>query len=226
MPSSFLFDAAILDPDYNNPPNVAEASTPSTNDNSNIQLILGEDYPFLDFRRPGTPGGVGFYKVQAQVPLFDSLSTECALNCRAVTPAGLENNGVDDGPTCLSPNLTLFHDLGDGTALQGFVGKDLRANSAWREGLGHSIQYGMAWQQPVVPGSVDPSRGLFLFVEALGWYHDQATDPTAGLHPWEVLPGLHYRVSNDLWLSGAVILPVGPARATPNLWHITCSLQF
>ena len=131
MPSSFPFDPAVLDPDSNNPPSDPDGSmAPPTGDNSNIQLALGADYPFLDFRRQGTPGGIGYLMVHAEVPLFTSVNTECSLNCRAVTPGGPENNGLEEGPTCLSPNLTLFQELGEGTALQGFFGKDWRANSA------------------------------------------------------------------------------------------------
>ena len=41
-----------------------------------------------------------------------------------------------------------------------------------------------------------------------------------------MLPGLHWKVADNWWMSGGVILPVGAPRSEPGLWQFTCSLQF
>jgi hypothetical protein len=227
MPSAFLNDPGIPDPPVEKTLQAdADSSiTPAMGIPKNLQVVLGEDNPFFDFRRRQSPGGTGFYKIQTQFSLFDTPTTGCSLTCRAVTPAGIEWEGVNEGPTFVSPTLTLFHDLGGGTVFQGFLGKDLFANSRWRESMDESIQYGLAWQQPVLSVAPDLKRGLFVFLEALGRYRDQGDRPGV-LHAWELLPGLHLRMNEDWWLSGGVIVPVGPTRPESGLWHITCSRQF
>lgn len=230
MPAAFLSDPLGLgDADGDSPPPDPEAAlAPSdlaADAVARIQVAVGGDNPFFDFRRRGAPGGVGFYKIHTQVQLFDTGTTGCTLTCQAVRPAGLECNGVNDGPSFVSPALTLFHDLGDGTALHGFVGKDVRANATWRDGLTESFRYGVALQQPVPGLTTDPGKGLFVFVEALGRWGDR--DRASGaLHTWEVVPGLHYRVSDSWWLSGGVLVPVGPSRSGSGHWHLACSWQY
>jgi hypothetical protein len=230
MPVTFLGEPlGLIDSDADAPaPGPAAAPTPSeleAADLARVQVAMGEDNPFFDFRRRGAPGGVGFYKLHTQLQLFDTGMTGCTLTCQAVRPAGLESNGVNDGPSFVSPALTLFHDLGDGTALHGFVGKDVRANATWRDGLTDSFRYGVALQQPVPGLTTDPNRGLFLFVEALGRWGDRDRESGA-VHTWEVVPGLHYRMSDSWWLSGGVLVPVGPARTGSGQWHLACSWQY
>ena len=40
--------------------------------------------------------------------------------------------------------MAWFHEVGDGGAIQGFVGKKLRLDSGWGEHLGAGFAYGMA----------------------------------------------------------------------------------
>jgi hypothetical protein len=227
MPLTCLGDPLGLVPDGDDPPPDADAPPASPDpDLGRVQLAMGADNPFFDFRRRGSPGGVGYYKLHTQLQLFDTGVTGCTLTCQAVRPAGLESNGLSDGPSFVSSALTVFHDLGDGTALHGFVGKDVRANSAWREGVMEgSLRYGVAVQQPLpVLATTDPGKGLFLFVEAQGRWSDR--EPGAA-HSWEVVPGLHYRVSDSWWMSGGVLLPVGPTHyGSAGEWHLSCHWQY
>ncbi len=228
MPVTSLGDPlGLIDDDASPPPDpdAPLTSGPADNDGGPIQVSMGEDNPFFDFRRSGSPGGVGYYKVQTQLQFLDTGATGCTLCLQAVRPAGLESNGVNDGPSFVSPSLTVFHDLGDGTALHGFVGKDVRANATWRDGLtDNSLRYGVALQQPVPGVTTDPSKGLFVFVEAQGYWSDR---DQGALRSWEVVPGLHYRLSDSWWMSGGVLLPVGPTRyGSAGQWHLSCSWQY
>ncbi len=227
MPNTTLGDPLGLIDDDDSPPDpdAPVTATPSA-DGGPLQVSMGNDNPFLDFRRRGAPGGVGYYKVQGQLQFLDTGKTGCTLCFQAVRPAGLESNGVNDGPTFVSPAVTVFHDLGDGSALQGFVGKDVRANSAWRDGVadGGGLKYGLAVQQPVPGLTPDPSRGLFVFVEAQGFVGDRDQGTSRA---WELVPGLHYRLSDSWWMSGGVLLPVGPTRyGSAGQWHLSCSWQY
>ncbi len=224
MPLTFLGDPLGINPDSDDWP--AEADVPvSDGDRNALQVAMGADNPFLDFRRRGSPGGVGYYRLHTQVALFDTGITGCTLSCNAVRPAGVESNGLNDGPSFVSPALTVFHDFGDGTALHGFVGKDLRANSAWRDGVtDNNFHYGVALQQPVPVVTTDPGKGLFVFVEALGRYGER--DGTMN-YSWELVPGLHYRMSDSWWLSGGLLVPLGPTRSgNAGQWHVGCQWQY
>jgi len=226
MPSTSLGDPLGLIDDDTSPADPDGSLPPSSGDGGPVQVSMGQDNPFFDFRRRGAPGGVGYYKVQTQYLFLVTGRTGCTFTCQAVRPAGLESNGVNEGPSFVTPSLAVFHDLGDGTALHGFVGKDVRANSTWREGVSESggLQYGLALQQPLTSLPTDPSRGLFFFLEAQGYWsdHDQGA-----MRTWEVVPGLHYRFSDTWWLSGGVLVPVGPTRyGSPGHWHLSCSWQF
>jgi hypothetical protein len=226
MPVTTLCDPLGLIDDGDPPPDPDSSFLPSPPDPDapRVQVSMGQDNPFFDFRRRGSPGGIGYYKVHTQFQLFDTGQTGCTLTCQAVRPAGLESNGVNEGPTFVSPALTLFHDLGDGTALHGFVGKDVRANSTWRDGMTERVNYGLALQQPVPWLTNDPDCGLFLFFEAQGWWSDR----DQGLaHSWELVPGVHYRVGDNWWLSGGLLVPVGPTRyGSAGHWHLACSWHF
>jgi hypothetical protein len=191
-----------------------------------VQVSMGPDNPFFDLRRPGDPGGVGYYRVHTQVQLFESPNTGCAMALKAVTPAGREYDGVEYGPTVFSPEFSLFHALDDGTAIQGFVGKHVNLNSQRLGGeLNHAVQYGMAVQRPLL-GPADGAPGnVYWFVEALGRYRYDAASTVGPLSQWEVLPGLHWQVAPNWWMSGGIVVPVNTNPAT-NHWQITCSFQF
>ena len=154
------------------PVGLSDPDEPAANDPTDagpdwLTVTMGPDNPFFDLRRPGDPGGVGYYRVHTQVQLFDSPNTGCAVAFQAVKPAGRDNDGLEDGPTVVSPTVSLFHSLDDGTAIQGFVGKNVNLNSNWTGQLDQSVQYGMAVQRPILPGP-DGFGNLFVFVEALG----------------------------------------------------------
>jgi hypothetical protein len=193
-----------------------------------LQVSLGNDNPFFDFRLPGDPGGVGYYKVHTQLQLFGTRSTSFALSLQAVTPAGLDQDGVADGPTVVSPSLCVYHELGDGTALQGFIGRHLPVNASLASGPIHrNVQYGVAVQRPLLDTGPDNVGSFYLFVEALGRYRYDATD-TGPPAVWEMVPGVHWRMTDNLWLSGGVLMPVNaaPTSREARLWQFTFSFQF
>jgi hypothetical protein len=194
-----------------------------------ITVTLGNDNPYFDFRQRGDPGGVGFTRLNTQVQLFDSRSTACSLGMQAVTPSGLQFDGLPDwqGPTVVSPALSLFQAVDDDTVLQGFVGKHVPLANSCTQPLRQGLQYGMALQRPVAVDGADGLRDLYLYVGALGQYRaerESAQPPVT----WEVLPGLHWRMADNCWLTGGVMLPVGPARSdvSGGRWQLTCSFQF
>ena len=43
-----------------------------------------------------------------------------SMSLQALTPAGQQTGGLANGPTVVSPAFFLFHDLGEGQAMQGF----------------------------------------------------------------------------------------------------------
>ena len=236
MPTGFLSGPAGLDQD-DAPPTVVDSDNSPFKEAgdgflSRVQVNVGNDNPFFDFRRQGDPGGVGYYRLYSQLQVVETNSTGLSLGCQAFSPAGIENDGLADGPTFFSPNVAWFQDLGEGAALHGFVGTHMRAAGKLQDSLNRgfqygSVQYGMAFQKPIVAEKADPTRGLFFFVEALGRYRtDNDFTPKFQVSPWELLPGIHWKMSDSLWLSGAVVLPNGTPRPDNNFWQITCSFQF
>jgi hypothetical protein len=192
-----------------------------------IQVAMGSDNPYFDFRQRGDPGGLGYYRLNTQVQLLETPRTSCTVNMQAVSPAGLQYNGLADGPTVVSPAFALFHALDDNTALQGYVGKNLTVEHAalTNAPVQRNMRYGMAVQRALAPGGPDVLRDVYLYVGAVGNYHfdrDQSSPPSV-----KMLPGLHWRLSDTSWLSGGVMVPVGTARPEGNLpWQFTWSLQF
>jgi hypothetical protein len=211
-------------------PQPEPGSLPPSADNGPdwLSVAMGNDNPYFEFRQPGDPGGLGFYRVDTQVQLFDTGKTGCALHLRTVTPAGVQFNGLPDGPTVVSPSLGVFHSLDDGTALQGFVGKNMPLLHAdWQVPIRRTVQYGMAVQRPLAAGGQDELRNVYLSVGALG----QAQIDGGSLRPAPlgVLPGMHWHVSDSCWMSGGVMLPVGPSsviNSSSPQWQFTCSFQF
>jgi hypothetical protein len=226
---AFLSDPVGLDDDTPADPN----GTPAQPDDgpSWLQVAIGNHNPFLDFRYAGDPGGVGYTRVDTRVQLLDLPSTGCTIGFQAVTPAGAQQGGIEDGPTVICPAFSLFHALDDGTAFQGFVSKNLHVASpanltdslARSNQLSRSVQYGMAVQRPLLP----QLNNVYLFVEALGRYRydlETSTGPAASL---DMLPGMYLKLSESWWLSGGVILPVNHDRPRDaRLWQVTCSFQF
>ena len=37
-----------------------------------LSVAMGNDNPYFEFRQPGDPGGIGFYKWYSQVQVFDT----------------------------------------------------------------------------------------------------------------------------------------------------------
>jgi len=158
-------------------------------------LNFGDDNPYFDPRRPGDPGGVGYLRVHSQLQLVDWGSTSVCFGLRAWTPAGLESGGVQQGRTVVAPGLGVFHDLGEGTALHGFVDQSI-------QGAAHQgpLNCGMAVHCPLAPLDEQTDQSVFVFVQALGRY-EYASDRQGRPMTWEVVPGLHWRVSDAFWMS-------------------------
>jgi hypothetical protein len=192
-----------------------------------IQVSWGQDNPYFDFRQRGDPGGLGFYRLNTQVQLLDTRSTCCTLGFQAVAPAGIQYNGVPDGPTVVSPAVGLFHALDDATAIQGFVGKHLLLEHASMAPtpVPRFLNYGMALQRCLTPAGADGMGNLFVFVGALG--HCRTDDGFGTTQPLKLLPGLHWRLTDNWWMSGGVLFPVNSPRPESGLpWQFTCSLHF
>ncbi len=218
MPTGFLSEPLGLDPGFDDPLPDPDHPTPPDDDpeGRRVQLTFGNDNPYFDLRRPGTPGGIGYYKLDSQYQLIDGDRMGLTVNLSAVTPAGLEANGVADGPTILTPSIAWFQDLGGGTALQGYVGKNIQANAQWVENWHASVHYGFAMQCPVPGFCPSNDRGVFFFVETLGRYRLTDSDLQSRRPHWEIIPGFHWRLSDALWFT------VGPTRQG----LLTCSWRF
>lgn len=192
---------------------------------SRVQVQFGEDNPFLDIRRPGEPGGFGFQRLNTQLQLFDNGTTELLVGLQALRPSGIEFDGLQEGPTIVSPAVGVARDLGQGLTLQGFVGKSLRPGAQWGGDLDRDLQYGMALHTPL---SVDRNSGqsVCFVVEALGRYRHELDATRASPRAWELLPGIHWRRADSWWLSGGVLMPVGSRWSGNPLLQITCSWRY
>jgi hypothetical protein len=212
----FLTDPVGLDLDD-------PSSPPTPDDGPNwVQLAVGTDNPFFDLRRRGDVGGVGYYRLYSQLQLLESQKACCTLGFQAVTPAGRESNGVEGGPTYISPALSYFQSLDDNLAFQAFVGKRLRFDYRGQGPLDRDVEYGVALHRPVFEGA--PGQGqLFVFVEALGRYRfDDVPGTTQTL---DMVPGLQFRLSDNWWLTGGLIVPM-MTRPDFGQWQFTCQMHF
>jgi hypothetical protein len=228
MPTSHLTDPVGLEDD--DPPDPSAPAPPPDNDPDGnwLELAMGNDNPYFDFRRRSNPGGVGFYKVHSQMQLFDTGTTGCSLNIQAVTPAGLEADGLRDGPTVLSPSLALFQELNDSLAVHCFVGKCLLAAGTRADSrVDRSLQYGVALQTPVPVFRPEEPARLHFFVEALGRYRHEDIGNGQGPASLELLPGLYWQLGENWWISSGVSVPLrATTRAESGLWQLTWSWRF
>jgi hypothetical protein len=211
MQAGFFVNPLGLDLDDDLPPGAAgeaaeAAGRSGTSDSDLVQLNIGAYNPYFEMRHPGDPGAVGYYKVHSQVQLLDAGSTSFCLNVQGYTPAGIQSGGVANGPSYVIPALAGFHELGFGTAVQGYFGQNIQANSHWTDRLNGGYQYGMAVQCAVPGTAVGADQGLFLFLEALGRYRydlPQSSQTTSRAALWEVVPGMQMRVNGECWMNVA-----------------------
>jgi hypothetical protein len=205
MQAGFLTNPLGIDPDEDLAPGYAdETGRGKEGDLDFLQFTFGTYNPYLDLRRPGDPGGVGYYRIYSQLQLFDAGKTSVCVALNAYTPAGLEAGGVANGPSHVVPGLACFHDLGSGTAFQGYVGQNIQANSRWTERMNSGFHCGMAIQHPVPGTTPTADQGLFLFFEALGRYRfDTGTGRTTDGRTvlWEFVPGVQMRLNSNCWMS-------------------------
>jgi len=230
----FLSDPVGLQDQDDSPPGTTP-STPAVTDISDggpdwVQLALGADNPYFDFRLPGDPGGIGFNRLVTQVQLINTTKTSCTLDLQAVTPAGIQWFGVQDGPTVVVPSLGIFQAINEDTALQGFIGKNMPLQGSLPAmPVRRSVRCGMALQRSVLPDGPEALRNLYFFMGALGELQrpEVGVPGSAATMNWQVMPGLHWKLTESWWMSGGLMLP---ARATlpegPLPWQVTCSLQF
>jgi hypothetical protein len=228
MPAGFLHDPVGLDTDDDNLPALdpAVADTDSLG-SLPLGVALGADNPYFDFRMPGTPGGVGYQRVHTQYLVMGDRFTCMCLGLQAFLPAGLENDGLANGPTVLSPNLSLFHAWENGLAVQGFVGKNLPARAGWTDNfLRRSVQCGLGIQSPFPWVSACAAPGMQWFVEALGSVQRTPRSDAPPTQFLGIIPGLHWQLRENWWMSSGVVLPVGTTRYEPGKLQITCSWRF
>lgn len=216
MTPGFLADPVGLDSgdDALGQEDSKELATPE--DSRRLSLAAGLDNPFFDYRLPGDPGGVGYYKVHSLFQLFDTGTTSLTVGLQALSPAGLETGGLKDGPTVLTPAVGVFQELWFGTAIQGFVGKNIRAAPGWTNTLENDVHYGLAFQCPLATTGQGAQPNLHFFVQALGRYRWEADSPSRKTPLWDVMPGIHWKLGDTLWMS------FGAARYS----MFTCSWQF
>ena len=192
-----------------------------------VSVMMGNDNPYFDFRRPGDPGGVGFSRLETQVQLFDSERTSFALGFQAVTPRGIEAEGLADrqGPTVVTPALAIYHQLEEGTAVQAFVGKNVPLSNRAAQPIRRNVQYGVALQRPLSTEGTDPLSTLFVSLGALGQLRDGEND--RGPIAWELMPGLHWKPAQTWWMSAGYAVPMAATRPEAGgYWQLTCSWQY
>jgi hypothetical protein len=228
MPAAFPSNPLALDLD-NDPPGEEPGAGTATDlppAPERLQLALGLDNPYFDFRRPGDPGGVGYYRMNSQLLLLDGACSGLCLGLQAYTPAGLDADGLAEGPTVLSPNVAWFYRGEEGTALQGFIGKNLRTRPGWTDNLQRGIEYGLALQSPCLRSNLPANQNVHWFIEALGRYHfdtEPYQRPGPNVH---FVPGLRWQLNEAWWVAGGVLMPLGPLHSDNRLWQFTCSWQF
>jgi hypothetical protein len=194
FPTGFLQEPIGVDDDDIGPGGNAAAT-------DGMVLTMGTYNPAFDWHWPGETVGLGYYKFYSQVQLLDLRSSSLSLGLEALRPAGQEVGGLAQGPTLLNPSVAWFQELGEGAALHGFLGQHIQANDRWNENFNRCLRCGLAWQYPLLlDGDDDPEQGLFFFVQTVAGYGgniDRAGRPPT----WDVVPGIHWRVSSNSWMS-------------------------
>jgi hypothetical protein len=178
----------------------ADSAVPDAGAGSMEGLVvsMGAYNPYFDLRRPGDPGGVGYNQLHSQLQVVELPSTSVCLGVRAWTPAGLDVGGVQDGPTTVAPGLGVFHDLGYGAGLHGYVDQNFQGVCKTHGPL----QYGMGVQCPLTPWAEPSDGSLYFFVEAVGNYDYVGASYRQGRpQNWDVVPGLHWRVNDTFSMS-------------------------
>jgi hypothetical protein len=215
MPSGFLAAPLGIDDGDDHPPD-APVAAGTDSDLAGLQVNLGMYNPNFDLHLPGDPGKLGYYRLYSQLQLVDQRTTSVCLNVNSTGPAGVQFGGLAQGPTVASQSLSWFQDLGAGTALQGYVGQSIQANSGWRDNLHEGFHYGMALQYPLPPVAAQQTQNLYVFVQALGRYRYDGVTTDNHAAFWEVMPGLHWRWNTNSWLSVGV----------SHYNFLTCAWQF
>ena len=229
MPAGFLHDPIGLDSDDDNLSGATDGPPPIPDGfgDNRLGVTMGADNPFFDIHLPGDPGGVGYQRVHTQCQLVGDQFTSMCFGLQAYAPAGLECDGLANGPTILCPSLALFHEWENGVAVQGFLGKNLPARAGWTDHLlRRGLQCGIGLQSPCPWVYGCSGQGLHWFVEALGAVQ---RPPHSGGQPAPflgIIPGLHWRLSDNWWMSSGVVVPMGPTHYEPGLVQITWSWRF
>ena len=127
----------------------------------------------------------------------------------------------------MTPGFSLFHQLDEGLGVQAFISKNmpLLSHTVAPVSIQRDTQVGVAIHRSVTNNAADPLSNLFLSVGALG---QQRMDSDGGRTiNWDVMPGMHLRLADNWWVSGGVLLPVGPNRyESGGHWRVTCQWQF
>jgi hypothetical protein len=198
MPTGYLSNPLGIDDDSAGQTGIDGQA--SANDLPGMSAAMGMYNPFFDLRRPDDPRNAGFYKCYMQYQVVNLGPIYASMTLQALFPAGRDADGVANGPTIVCPSFAWFHDLGGGTALQGYVGQSVHMNSRWAENMGTRIHYGVGIQTPVPEMYSGGEEGLFFFVQALGRYR---YDTPADSRPvvWDIYPGVQYRLNDNCWFS-------------------------
>jgi hypothetical protein len=208
MLPGFLSDPiGMSSSDDDNSDSLSGPGDPAGSGMNRMLLSIGNHNPYFDLRRPGDPGGVGYTRLHSQMQLLDLPGTSVSFGIQGWTPAGAESGGVSNGPTTIAPGLGIFQELGNGAALHGYVGQNFRDGTS-KDG---PLRCGVALHCPIIPWADPDDLGVYVFVQAMGRY-DYINDRPWRAVNWEVLPGIHWRLSDNFWLS------VGGSRSGLLTW--------
>ena len=89
-----------------------------------------------------------------------------------------------------------------------------------------TILSGVAVQSQIPGLSAGPGQDVYLVIAALGRDRFGGDPNRPPLLAGELVPGLHWQESENRWLSGGLIVPLGPSRGKSGLWQITYSWRY